>query len=175
MPRLVIRQGARKGAEFEVGADNPLIVIGRKGTCAIQILDQKASREHAEVRFEDGRLVLRDLESRNGTWLNGDRVDSPRQLRAGDRIRIGDTLLEVEPDIECEIEDAEEIEEAEEAEEPAADDQVAGEDDAVEESRPGPPAQEAAKGAPFDSPSDAVADDEPLDACDADDPGPAFL
>ncbi len=57
------------------------------------LADGQLSRRHAEVRREAGRFVLRDLASRNGTFVNGRRLDAPHALAPGDVIRIGRTLL----------------------------------------------------------------------------------
>lgn len=90
MARIRIKNGPQKDRAVDVG-DTPLI-IGRDPSCAIQILDKGASRQHAEV-FRIGEMsFLRDLESRNGTFLNEERVDE-EMLREGDRIQIGATVL----------------------------------------------------------------------------------
>lgn len=90
MARIRIKNGPQKDRAVDVG-DTPL-VIGREPSCAIQILDKGASRQHAEV-FRIGEMCfLRDLESRNGTFLNDARVDE-EMLREGDRIQIGATVI----------------------------------------------------------------------------------
>jgi pSer/pThr/pTyr-binding forkhead associated (FHA) protein/predicted Ser/Thr protein kinase len=58
--------------------------------------DLELSRRHARVwREADGRIMVEDLGSANGTFVNGERVPGPRQLYAGDKVRVGTTLLEV--------------------------------------------------------------------------------
>lgn len=69
------------------------IRIGRAGANAICIQHDSVSREHAEVALRNGRLYLRDLKSRNGTWLNGAPVRRPAELHTGDRILIGRVRL----------------------------------------------------------------------------------
>jgi pSer/pThr/pTyr-binding forkhead associated (FHA) protein len=64
------------------------LVIGRSRSCDIRLPSSDASRRHAEIVSVTGGYVLRDLESTNGTFVNGERVKE-RQLRPGDRIRIG--------------------------------------------------------------------------------------
>jgi DNA-binding NtrC family response regulator len=55
--------------------------------------DTQLSRRHAEVRLHQGRWVVRDLGSRNGTWVNGERLSEARTLEIGDVIRVGSTLM----------------------------------------------------------------------------------
>lgn len=65
-------------------------IVGRDDTCAIVINDDSlVSRAHAAFFVEGNDVVLRDLGSRNGTRVNGLRLDAPRRLADGDRIRIG--------------------------------------------------------------------------------------
>ena len=70
----------------------PRAVLGRSKDCEIQLADPNASRRHAEVRLEDDAYWLIDLDSTNGTELNGKRVDRGK-LAVGDRITIGETEI----------------------------------------------------------------------------------
>ena len=67
--------------------------IGRADENDVRIDDKRASKHHAEVRYEDGRYVLHDLESANGTLLNGEYVLEPCPVSNDDEIVIGRTLL----------------------------------------------------------------------------------
>ena len=69
---------------FNLGAE---FVIGRGGD--LRLADGRVSRRHARVVHEDGRYLLEDLQSSNGTFLNGDRIEGQRSLSPGDVIRIG--------------------------------------------------------------------------------------
>ncbi|MEO9175722.1 MAG: FHA domain-containing protein, partial [Gaiellales bacterium] len=70
----------------------PLTSIGRSSACDVALDDASASRRHAELRRRGGKTVLVDLDSTNGTLVNGRRVrEAP--LRAGDRITIGTTTI----------------------------------------------------------------------------------
>ncbi len=69
-----------------------ITTIGRAAVNDIIIPDQSVSRRHAEIVMSEKEFVLRDLESRNGTFLNGRRISS-RSLRDGDEIRVGMTSL----------------------------------------------------------------------------------
>jgi hypothetical protein len=65
------------------------VILGRSAECQLQLPAAGASRRHASVGWRDGAVVLRDLGSTNGTYLNGQRVSQETALRSGDRIRIG--------------------------------------------------------------------------------------
>jgi pSer/pThr/pTyr-binding forkhead associated (FHA) protein len=61
----------------------------------VTLADPGVSRRHAHLRFRDGRWILQDLESTNGTTVNGVRVGRC-ELRPGDVIGVGDTRLLVD-------------------------------------------------------------------------------
>ena len=65
------------------------LVLGRGAECDVPIPTPRASRNHAEVCFEGDRVVVFDLGSTNGTFVNGERIEVERTLRPGDRIGIG--------------------------------------------------------------------------------------
>ncbi len=68
-------------------------VIGRSPDAQIRVVDDGVSRQHARVRLDSTGLRLDDLESRNGTFINGARVDSSAMLREGDKIQVGSTTV----------------------------------------------------------------------------------
>src|SRR4051794_10987504 len=71
--------------------------IGRHDECLIRIRSAQVSRRHCEL-YEDGqRLMLRDLGSSNGTYVNGKRVLGQQPLKAGDVLTIGGVTLRVDP------------------------------------------------------------------------------
>jgi len=78
--------------------DEPGLTIGRSSRCGIQIPFNSVSREHARVFVRDGRPAILDLGSRNGTWVNGNRIAGQTTLKAGDRVEIGGILFEVRSD-----------------------------------------------------------------------------
>ncbi len=87
MAKLVAQSGPTAGREFLLVKE--LTVMGRQSNADVQIIDNMASRAHCQVR-RDGRLFsLVDLGSRNGTQLNGKKVNE-RLLSFGDRIRVGE-------------------------------------------------------------------------------------
>src|SRR5271167_2292790 len=67
--------------------------LGRATTNRIVLKDDLCSREHAEVYFADGRWRLRDLNSLNGTRLNGEPLDAEWELSPRDEINTGRTTL----------------------------------------------------------------------------------
>jgi pSer/pThr/pTyr-binding forkhead associated (FHA) protein len=89
MIRLRQTKGADRGREFEFEQD--LIRIGRMPDSDVNFdpeVDLDASGRHAEIRNEDGRYLLIDTGSRNGTWLNGQRIKHAA-LSRGDEIEFG--------------------------------------------------------------------------------------
>ena len=73
------------------------ITIGRDDAVAEACItiDRYISRKHAQLRERDGRLVLTDLSSRNGTSIGGRAVSAAAALTAGDRFLVGRTVLRV--------------------------------------------------------------------------------
>ncbi len=89
MIRLRQIKGADSGREFEF--DQDLIRIGRMPDSDVNFdpeVDLDASGRHAEIRNENGRYLLIDTGSRNGTWLNGQRIKHAA-LNTGDEIELG--------------------------------------------------------------------------------------
>jgi hypothetical protein len=92
-PRLVLTvdAGPASGTVFEVGEAGA--TLGRTSDNLVYILDQGLSRVHARFECRDGGYWLLDLASTNGTFVNQQRVESPRRLNAGDVIRVGRSRL----------------------------------------------------------------------------------
>lgn len=92
MASLFVIRGRDQGKHFQLSST--VTRLGREATNHIQLLDNEASRGHAEIRsdFQRGRHELIDLDSSNGTRVNDQRIDR-RELISGDRIEIGNTLL----------------------------------------------------------------------------------
>lgn len=66
--------------------------LGRDANCIIPIDDNRVSRHHARIKKRDRLYILEDLQSKNGTWLNGDKVTNS-VINSGDKILIGDTEI----------------------------------------------------------------------------------
>ncbi len=78
---------------MEFPVDRPSVRIGRGSANEIVLQDTQASRHHAEISRQGDQFFIRDLDSTNGTFVNGERVTGPRLLKPGDQIRIGETTL----------------------------------------------------------------------------------
>ncbi len=71
----------------------PVCVIGRSADCEAPIADPNASRRHAALRVVGSEVVVEDLQSRNGTFVDGRLIGSPTPVTAGSRIIIGSTVM----------------------------------------------------------------------------------
>jgi hypothetical protein len=89
-PRLIVERapGHRPGMEYDVGEG---AVMGRGDQAEIRLEDPFASSRHARLTRQGGIVVLEDLGSTNGTYLNEELVSGPQPLHPGDRVRIGDS------------------------------------------------------------------------------------
>jgi transcriptional regulator with GAF, ATPase, and Fis domain len=89
-PRLLAVAGPLAGGAFPLGPAT--VTLGRQETCDIQVRDRAVSRQHCTIAFDGECFVLRDLDSRHGTFVNGLPVRE-RALAPGDRIQVGGSLL----------------------------------------------------------------------------------
>jgi transcriptional regulator with GAF, ATPase, and Fis domain len=89
---LVIREGSKWTDVFRL-VEGESVTIGRAPTNAIVVKDERCSRNHAEVFQSQGQWTLRDLDSRNGTMVHAERIQSDYLLQAGDVVRIGNSHL----------------------------------------------------------------------------------
>jgi len=89
---LVIRDG-KKWSDVLKLIPGKTVTIGRSPNSQIVIKDEQASRQHAEIFFTEGRWILRDLSSRNGTAIGNERVFGDCKLKPGDVIWIAGTQL----------------------------------------------------------------------------------
>ena len=90
MLTLLVLQGPDKGRRFEL-PDSPALV-GRESR-TLPLTDNTVSRRHCELLPSNGDWLVRDLGSSNGTYVNGGRVIASHQLKVGDQIRVGRTLM----------------------------------------------------------------------------------
>jgi predicted component of type VI protein secretion system len=89
-PRLLVERapGHEAGTAYEIPYEGA--TLGR-GEVEIQIEDPFASSRHARITRQGHVLVIEDLGSTNGTYLNEELLNGPQPLHPGDRIRIGDS------------------------------------------------------------------------------------
>jgi len=80
------------GEEKKVKLEKSKITLGRGLNVDLTIQDRLSSRLHCSIEFKDNAWHVSDLKSRNGTFVNGERIQDVR-LNIGDRIRIGETVL----------------------------------------------------------------------------------
>ncbi|GAB4137860.1 ATP-binding protein [Thermopirellula anaerolimosa] len=90
MPSLFVIRGNDQGSRFELTA--AVVTIGRDSGNRIQLHDTEVSRRHAEIRRVDDRYLLVDLNSSNGTLVNGKAVRE-HVLNSGDQVQVGRTLM----------------------------------------------------------------------------------
>jgi hypothetical protein len=87
---FLVLEGVDKGRVYK---DLPIpITIGREEGNGLRLNDERVSRFHAKVQVEDGDIILTDLDSTNGTRVNGTAIQI-RRLRPGDQLSIGRTML----------------------------------------------------------------------------------
>ena len=92
MVRLQFETGPRAGDEVPI---RDVVLVGRSRAVDIILDDEAISRRHAQFLVYDGKQIIRDLGSQNGTFVNGDRVLTSRNLVHNDRIQIGDVVARV--------------------------------------------------------------------------------
>jgi hypothetical protein len=89
---VVVRSDTDPGLQFVV---EDSLVVGRSDQADIMIGDPYASDFHLRMTSKDGRIVLSDLGSTNGTYVNGRRITAPTDLGRGDAVQVGKTVMEV--------------------------------------------------------------------------------
>ncbi|NVJ06340.1 FHA domain-containing protein [Myxococcus sp. AM001] len=94
MPALLLLTGPSAGRRHDVLAE---ATIGRSPSCEIPLDDHQVSRKHALISVLDGQSCIRDLRSRNGTFVNGERLVGEVVLKPGDQVRVGATTALFEP------------------------------------------------------------------------------
>jgi pSer/pThr/pTyr-binding forkhead associated (FHA) protein len=89
---LVVTEGPLAGRRIELDGE---LVIGREDA-GLTIDDEELSRRHAVVRVVGGSVEIEDLGSRNGTFVNGQRVDGATRLSSGDSLKVGRSVFAIE-------------------------------------------------------------------------------
>src|SRR2546421_10943812 len=85
-PVLIIHDGERAGQRWTVQGD--ALVIGRGTECDLVLPERQVSRQHVKIKLVGDRYIVEDLESKNGTWVNGQQLKGERPLKDGDEIQL---------------------------------------------------------------------------------------
>ena len=91
IPTLFVQRNA--GSDEEVLWEQPTLSIGRDPTNDLVIEHKLASRRHARFERDEVGFYIRDLESTNGTFVNGQRIQGTHLLRNNDEVWVGDTVI----------------------------------------------------------------------------------
>jgi hypothetical protein len=86
---LWVKEGKRRGQIYRI--TKPRQEIGRDAELVLD--DEKASHRHAAITIEEGQFVIWDMASRNGTYVNGEKIRSATPLKENDTIKIGGTIF----------------------------------------------------------------------------------
>lgn len=92
---IYAQSGPAEGLEYSIAKP---VVIGRAIECDLTVLRSYISRNHAELKIEDGVLWVHDLGSSNGTLVNGVRINGSHPLSHGDELRFKDVVFQVRED-----------------------------------------------------------------------------
>ncbi len=85
-PVLIIHEGERAGQRWTIQGD--ALIIGRGTECDLVLPERQVSRQHVRIKLVEDHYWVEDLDSKNGTWVNGEVLKGERQLRDGDEIQI---------------------------------------------------------------------------------------
>ena len=93
--KLKVLSGSHEGKEIGVATEK--FLIGRSESCQLRPKSESVSRKHCIIVLKDNRVLVQDLKSRNGTYVNDKRlpVDKAKVLKAGDQLRIGKLIFEL--------------------------------------------------------------------------------
>lgn len=91
MSKLICTGGMNKGDEFSLSEGNN--VLGRAPECNIVLFDKKCSRRHCQVIKKGAYYAVEDLNSRNGSYVNGKPLVKKQEMKIGDHVHVGKTTL----------------------------------------------------------------------------------
>src|SRR5262245_7781481 len=91
--QLVVERGSRKRQTIHLRSEDT--IVGRREGCDLRIPSGEVSRRHCRLSVRDGVLMVEDLHSSNGTFLNGMRVTDNQVVQPGDRLEVGPVLFRV--------------------------------------------------------------------------------
>lgn len=105
---LVMVAGAQPGVRVEITAE-PVSIGRSQGQSLVFAADTGLSRRHAQVSLRNGLAVVEDLGSTNGTYVNGERIDSARQLAEGAVIKVGGQTFKYERRSRADVRQSEQL------------------------------------------------------------------
>lgn len=85
--KLIVLAGAKEGTEIPLKKEK--FVIGRASDCTLRAGSEAISRHHCAIRRGEKGISVKDLGSRNGTYVNGDKIGEEIRLKHGDTLRVG--------------------------------------------------------------------------------------
>ncbi len=88
----IVEPAQYRGRHYPLGQE---LTVGRAADCQVTIDDTFASQYHARLFQRDGQLVVEDVGSTNGTFLNRQKLAGPQVMRRGDRLQVGNTVMEL--------------------------------------------------------------------------------
>lgn len=93
--KLIVRSGSHEGKEIAISSEK--FLIGRSESCQLRPKSESVSRKHCIIVLKENRVLIQDLKSRNGTYVNDKRLplDKAKVLKAGDLLRIGKLQFEI--------------------------------------------------------------------------------
>lgn len=93
--KLKVLTGTHEGKEIGITADK--FLVGRSESCQLRPKSESVSRKHCIIVIRDNKVLIQDLKSRNGTYVNDKRLpsDKAKVLRPGDQLRIGKLMFEM--------------------------------------------------------------------------------
>lgn len=89
---VIVRSDSQAGLEIPIDS---VVVMGRSEQADIMLDDTYASEFHLRFSIDDGNLLVQDLGSTNGTYVNGRRITTPVTVTRGDAVQVGKSVMEV--------------------------------------------------------------------------------
>jgi predicted component of type VI protein secretion system len=92
--KLIVKKGSHRTPFVRLRSEET--IVGRKSGCDLRIPSAEVSRRHCRLSFREGYLTVEDLESANGTYVNGVRIKNRQMIRPGDLLAIGPIVFLVQ-------------------------------------------------------------------------------
>ena len=89
---MVVEPPDQKGRSYDLSDE---MTVGRAAGCNVVLDDNYVSQLHTRIFRRDGQLMVEDLGSTNGTYLNNRKVSGPMVMKPGDQLRVGKTVMEL--------------------------------------------------------------------------------